>query len=330
MKKILITGGNGFIGTNLLLAIREKNVNNELAVYVIDPAKPKVPLEENESWLKVSILDRDRLVETFLTVRPDYVIHLAAETSCDPAMKMDDYKVNTAGSENIYYACEQAKVDCLVNTSTQFVNQSDKMPVHDTDYAPHTIYGESKIIAETTLRNGNYSFNWIIVRPTNIWGRWHLNYPHQFWKVVRDGKYFHPGKQLVTRSYGYVGNVCDQILKLIDLRNNKEVSKQVFYVGDAPINLFEWANAFCISITKKPARIIPRAVVYGLALGGTILQKFRIKFPITLSRYQSMTSDNPAPMQKTLQLLGEPKYSMQEGVDITTKWLFDYWKEEKI
>jgi GlcNAc-P-P-Und epimerase len=326
MKKILITGGNGFIGTNLLLAIREKNVNHELAVYIVDLATPKIQLEENESWLNISILDRESLVKSFLNISPDFVIHLAAETSCDPTMKMEDYKVNTEGSENIYFACEKAKVDCLVNTSTQFVNQSDKMPAHDTDYAPHTIYGESKIVAETILRNGNYTFNWIIVRPTNIWGRWHLNYPHQFWKIVREGKYFHPGKQVVTRSYGYVGNVCDQILKLLELRNSKEVSRNVFYVGDAPINLFDWANAFCLSITNKPARVIPRPIVYALAVGGTILQKMKIKFPITLSRYESMTSNNPAPMEKTLKLLGTPKYSMQEGVDITTKWLFDFWK----
>ncbi|HSB92412.1 MAG TPA: NAD-dependent epimerase/dehydratase family protein, partial [Flavitalea sp.] len=95
MKKILITGGNGFIGTNLLLAIREKNVNNELAVYIVDLAKPKIELEENERWLYMSIMDRDALIKSFLDISPDFVIHLAAETSCDPTMKMDDYKVNT-------------------------------------------------------------------------------------------------------------------------------------------------------------------------------------------------------------------------------------------
>jgi hypothetical protein len=43
-----------------------------------------------------------------------------------------------------------------------------------------------------------------------------------------------------------------------------------------------------------------------------------------------MTSDNPAPMTKTLELLGPPKYTMQQGVDITTKWLLDYWKQNNM
>ena len=326
MTKILITGGNGFIGTNLLLAIRERNLQQQQAVYLVDYAKPKVELAENESWLEIDILDKEKLVQAFRRIKPDIVIHLAAQTDCDPILTMNDYVINTTGSENVYQACEEVNVDCLVNTSTQFVNQSGNEPVSDTDYAPHTVYGESKIVAEQKLREGNYSFNWIIIRPTNIWGRWHLKYPFEFWKVVRDGKYFHPGKQPVIRSYGYVGNICDQVLKLIDLRNSPKVSRQVFYVGDEPINLFDWANSFCLSISNKPARVVPRGIVYMAAITGTVLKKINIRFPITLSRYESTTSDNPAPMTKTLELLGQPKYTMQQGVDITTKWLLDYWK----
>jgi GlcNAc-P-P-Und epimerase len=67
--------------------------------------------------------------------------------------------------------------------------------------------------------------------------------------------------------------------------------------------------------------------VYMLALFGSGLQKIGVGFPITLSRYKSMTSDNPAPMQKTFDVLGPSTYSLDEGVQITAKWLTSFWQK---
>lgn len=330
MKKIIITGGNGFIGTNLILSLREKFDENNVGVYIIDIKPPKIDLEENERWINLDILHKEGILQTFDKIKPDFVIHLAAETSCDPTFNISNYLTNTEGSKNVFTACEETNVDFLVHTSTQYVNQSDNIPRHDTDYAPHTVYGESKIISEVNLREGNYNFNWVIIRPTNVWGRWHLRYPYEFWKVLRNGKYYHPGHKVVKRSYGYVGNVCEQILKLIDLRNSSNVAKKVFYVGDEPLDLFDWVNSFSLAITKKPVRVVPRGIVFTAALVGSFLQKMKIGFPITISRYNSMTSHNPAPMENTIKLLGVPKYSIDEGVAVTTKWLNDFWKQNNI
>lgn len=326
MKKFVLTGGNGFIGTNLLLAIREQ-FNEEVRVYIIDLQPPLIDLAEGESWLNLDILNKDELEKAFLELSPDIVIHLAAITSCDPALTMDDYLTNTEGSTNVYLACEKAGIDFLVNTSTQYVHQSNCAPVNDSDFAPLTLYGESKIIAENNLRNNPYSFNWVIIRPTNVWGRWHPRYPHEFWKVVYTGRYFHPGSKAVRRCYGYVGNVCYQILQLVEMRSSEQISKRVVYVGDQPINLFDWVNNFSLAITSKPVRIVPRFIVFTAALIGSCLQKLKIKFPITISRYNNMTSDDYAPMDQTFMLLGAPKYSMQQGVDITAQWLRDFWRK---
>jgi nucleoside-diphosphate-sugar epimerase len=329
MERIIITGGNGFIGTNLLLTFRDSSFKNS-SIYIVDTVPPKISLQENERWINLDILEEKQLKSLFVSFKPHFVIHLAAKTDCDPLLTLNDYLMNTVGSKNVFEACEAAGSSFLVNTSSQFVNQSGRMPLNDLDYAPHTVYGESKIIAEKFLRDGNYSFNWVIVRPTNIWGRWHLRYPVEFWKVVRQGRYFHPGKQPVKRSYGYVGNVCDQIIKLIESRESSDVSKQVFYLGDEVINLFDWVNSFSLSIANRPARVVPRKIVYLAALTGSALHTLRIKFPITLSRYRSMTSNNGAPMEKTFGVLGSPRYSMQEGVSITTNWLNEFWKENKV
>lgn len=327
MIRFLITGANGFIGTNLVEALRT-GIKAPYTATLLDIDTPKIELASHETWIPSNILDKEAIENIFLQTRPDIVIHLAAQTSCEPEMTLDDYLVNTKGSENIFEASEKYGIEFLVHTSTQFVNQAVAMPASDTDYAPHTVYGESKVIAEEMLRKNRFTFNWCMIRPTNIWGAWHLRYPHEFWKVLKEGKYFHPGKKKVVRSYGYVGNVCWQILELIRRRHEPVISRNVFYVGDAPVNMLDWVNAFSMEIKKKPVRIVPGFFVYTLALTGSMLRIFKVRFPITLSRYKSMTTDNPAPMEKTFNVLGMPPYTQQEGAKQTTDWLWSFWQRE--
>jgi nucleoside-diphosphate-sugar epimerase len=328
MTRFLITGANGFIGTNLVAALRTY-IQEQYEVALIDIVEPKIALLQHESWHKLSLLDEEGIKNLFAKVQPQIVINLAALTSTEPEYVLADYAVNTKGAEIIYQNCEAVGIDFLVHTSSQFVNQAEGFPVSDIDYAPHTIYGASKVISEQTLRNGNYHFNWCMIRPTNIWGPFHLRYPFEFWKVLKEGKYFHPGNQPVIRSYGYVGNICWQIIELIKRRNEAAVARNIFYVGDEPMNMYDWANAFSLAITKKKVRVVPTFFVYALAVTGTLLRNFKIKFPITLSRYKSMTTNNPAPMEKTFELLGKPPYSLEEGVAETVAWLNQFWGEQK-
>ena len=328
MTRFLVTGANGFIGTNLILSFRT-NIKTPYSVVLVDTADPKISLQENETWSNIDLLDEKAIYALFERYKPEMVIHLAALTSTAPELLLEDYKANTKGAEILFEACEKNQIDFLVHTSTQFVNQAPGYPSSDTDYAPHTIYGTSKVISEQLLREERFHFNWCIIRPTNIWGPFHLRYPYEFWKVLKEGKYLHPGRKKVVRSYGYVGNICWQIMQLIKRRNEQQIARQVFYVGDQPMNMYEWANAFSLSILKKPVRVVPTWVVYLLAVTGSCLRKLGIGFPITLSRYKSMTTDNPAPMQKTFAILGNPPYQLEDGIRQTTEWLELFWKKQK-
>lgn len=328
MTSILITGANGFIGTHFVAALRTY-FSGPYQALLVDKAKPHVPLQENESWHAIDIMDRDSLRELFQEFRPDIVVNFAAHTSTDPRYTEADYAVNITGAQQVYQACADFGGRFLVQVSSQFVHQGEGLPQSDQDFAPHTVYGESKVKAENLLRQGGYGFGWCIVRPTNVWGPWHIRYPHEFWRVLKEGKYLHPGRKKVIRSYGYVGNVCWQMVQLIQQRNSPAVNHQVFYVGEQPMPLYDWANAFSLGITGKNVRVVPGPIVYALAAVGTGLYHLGVSFPITLSRYRSMTTHNPAPMDKTLNLLGHPPYSLQEGVDITVKWLKSFWGPSK-
>lgn len=317
--KILITGGSGFIGTNF----HEYLTDNfpEISIVNVDIVNPKKEFQ-NSVWEKCDILESDRLREVFSKHNPDCVIHLAAETSCEPHLKLEDYGVNIQGSENVFKAAsEAASTKSFIHTSTQFINQTD-FPLDDFfDYKPHTVYGESKVESEKILISGNFDFKWLIIRPTNVWGKWHLRYPTEFWKVLYDGKYVHPNKKGVTRSYGYVMNICNQVMHFIE--NIDRLDREIFYVGDEPILLYDWVNEFSKKLCGRKVKTVNKNVVFGLALFGDLLCKVGVKFPITISRYRSMTTSNPAPMEKTVQEVGDKMIDWKEGIEITSKWLKD-------
>jgi len=314
--KILVTGGSGFIGTNLTSRLHTSGIE----FVNLDVVKPKVN-ELEPFWVPCNLLDPKAVEAEFQLAQPTVVVHLAAETDTDPSKALEDYVVNTEGTANVLNSIRSCgSVERFVLTSTQFVNQSKIGPKHDEDFAPHTIYGESKIINEQQLRSAKLNCSWTIIRPTNIWGPWHLRYPFEFWKVLAEGKYFHPGHKRVRRSYGYVGNVVDQIMKIVELPE-AVVNGKVFYVGDQPIDLYDWVNGFSLKQRGKSVIVVPRSFVFGLALIGDILRLVQLKFPITTSRFRSMTTDNPVDLTKTIEALGEPKYTLQQGIDETISWM---------
>ena len=94
-------------------------------------------------------------------------------------------------------------------TSTQYVYKNNLVdfPANDDDYNPHTVYGESKKQSEIITKKYCLK-NWIIIRPTNIWGPFNLNYRNGLFKYMKMNLFFLPAGNLAKKSYGYVGNIC--------------------------------------------------------------------------------------------------------------------------
>ena len=325
--KILITGGSGFIGSYLvdeLLKFKTYEIIN------MDVSKPVVEYQI-PCWRFVNILDKKAVLGIFAQFQPNYVIHLAARTDTDPNSKLEDYLSNTDGTKNVLEAIGGCtSIQRVIIASTQFVHQRSGIPKNDEDFAPHTIYGESKVITEKLTRQANLHCCWTIIRPTNIWGPRHPRYINEFWRILKLGRYVHPGKQPVIRSYGFVGNVVDQIIQIL-LKEPGKVNGQVLYVGEDAINLYDWVNGFSLALRGRKVLTVPRFFVKCLALVGDVLSILKLKFPITSSRYKSMTEHNPVPMEKTFNILGKPKYSLQQGIDETADWLKNlngFWHNE--
>jgi nucleoside-diphosphate-sugar epimerase len=316
--KILITGGSGFIGTNAIdiMSAEPGSILN----YSLDPP---LKAEHRKYWLEGDILDESALTAAFQRFQPDRILHLAARAECDENATLEEgYRVNIDGTRNVLNAIRATlSVERAIITSSQFVCAPGPLPKSDTDYFPETIYGQSKVITEKLTREANLPICWTIIRPTNIWGPWHLRYRREFWRVVQRGLYVHPGRQPVIRCYGYVKNIVHQIQKIFQAPRD-EVAGKTFYLGDPPINLLDYVDGFSRELTGRAVRVIPRPLMHALALMGDVPSRLTGKpFLINSSRFRSMTTDYTTPMEKTFETLGENPYTLAEGIKETVAWL---------
>lgn len=316
--RVLVTGGSGFIGTNLV----DELLGRDVDVVSLDIRRPQVPAHE-AVWMEGDILARDELLAAVDRLSPTSVVHLAARTDMD-GQTVADYEANTLGTSNLINAMEKVgSVRRAVFASSQYVCGPGVEVVTDRTFAPHTVYGASKVEMERRIRAASPRFVWTIIRPTNVWGPWHPRYADEFWNVLRRGLYVHPGRDPVIRGYGYVGNVNAQILRALEL-DSAAVDRRVFYVGDPLIPLLEWVSAFSRGITGRHPRIVPRGLVRAIGRVGDVLTAVGLDFPLTSSRYRSMTEDYTPPMEPSLAVLGRGEVGLDAGVERTLQWLRDH------
>jgi UDP-glucose 4-epimerase len=118
MKQLLITGGLGFIGTNLIAAIR-KNGNYRVTIFD-NQTNPSGDLElSSDIELVVGDIRNKELLEQVMSGQ-DAVVHLAADTRVIDSIDqpMFNFDVNVIGTLNLLEAMRRHNVGLLVNAST--------------------------------------------------------------------------------------------------------------------------------------------------------------------------------------------------------------------
>ena len=318
-ERVLITGGSGFIGTNLV----ELHRGCGAEMVNLDIAPPRNPAHR-ELWQRVDLLEPTGLERVIRDFDPHVVFHLAARADLDERAGMRGYAANIEGVTNILKAVESLKqIRRMVVTSTQLVCRPGYTPRNETDYMPHTIYGRSKIETERITRAWkNPPCPWVLVRPTSMWGPW-FDIPYRdFFMTVSKNRYMHQRGRDPLRSFGFVGNAVFQYASYAEVDADK-INGKTFYMSDyEPVHVREWANLIQREMGVKPLREISVNTLKVAAKLGDVAQSLGWKkAPITSFRLRNLLQDNYADMEPVREAMGPEPYRIREGVKVTVQWM---------
>lgn len=317
-KKFLITGGSGFIGTNLIDYLLLQNM--EILNIDIKSPKKKAHLEY---WVNLDINNKNLLSTEVKKFNPDFIFHLAARTDLN-GKSLEDYKTNYKGVENIITSAKGLNnLNVIVFASSRLVCKIGYVPSGDNDYIPTTYYGESKVLAEKIIKKSSTSmkYNWIIVRPTSIWGPWFSTPYYDFFLTIYKGRYFHPSRQKILKSFGFVGNTVFQLFKISE--NSKILNRKVIYLCDnEPIILNEMANQIGKVFKKNKIYTIPFFVLKIAAYVGDFIKILGYKNPpLTTFRLRNISQNMIYDNRPLKNIYPKLPYTLNDGINLTCKWM---------
>tara|TARA_B110000046_G_scaffold13464_1_gene13226 strand:- start:2186 stop:3142 length:957 start_codon:yes stop_codon:yes gene_type:complete len=313
--RIIITGGSGFIGTNLI----EKSKQDGFEVLNIDVNKPRNK-DHIKYWKKLDITDLKEFKDIVVSFNPDYIVHLAARTDLN-GQSLNDYSANTIGVDNLMKISKDLiSLKKILITSSMLVCKVGHKPKDQFDYSPTTIYGESKVLTEKMVWSNPPLCDWAILRPTSIWGPW-FDIPYKtFFDMILAKKYYHIGNKGCIKTYGYVENTIFQIEKILFSDTNDDLNK-VFYLGDyKPINIEVWGNEIANQLGYSIKKI-PFYIIKLVAFFGDFLKFLKINFPMTSFRLKNMTTDNIVDLQNTKRSAPNLPFERISAIKKTLIWL---------
>ncbi|MCX6808593.1 MAG: sugar nucleotide-binding protein [Candidatus Berkelbacteria bacterium] len=164
-KTILITGGDGYVGTNLV------NFLKKSGGYLVHPAILASKGLDNEVILDIT--DKESCEKVIAEIKPDFIVHTAGLSSLaacekDPGLAE---RINTIGTTNLAEAVSRIVPDSkFIFFSSDYVFEGDKGGYKEEDKKkPKTVYGKTKVEAENSIKT--LLKNFVILRTANIFGR---------------------------------------------------------------------------------------------------------------------------------------------------------------
>jgi len=300
--KILITGVHGFVGSNLVEALKKEHI-----IYGVDIVSPlKEGVRFTFGW---DYLDKPGEIP-----KVDAVIHLAGKAHDTKNQSAADvyFKVNTDLTKKIYdwfLAQPECKKFIFFSTAKAAADRVDGVLTEDVVPAPVGPYGESKIKAEeyiqantdftnnTDASTGSAAKQVYILRPCMIHGSGNKGNLNLLYGVVKKGIPWPLGAFENKRTFTSIDNLCFIIKGLL----SQDVESGIYNINDdEAISTNELIEIICSALGKK-AHIwrIPRGLMEGCAkIGGWL------HLPLNPERLQKLTENYVSSNAKIKKALG--------------------------
>ena len=175
-KKVLVTGGAGFIGSHIVDLL----IDNNYKVVIVDDLSSgrEENVNKKARFYKLDITDKNGLPEVFKQEKPDYVCHEAAQISVSFSVRdpLFDAQTNILGSLNLLQCClmnHQVKGIVFASSGGTIYGEPEHFPItEDYSFRPQSPYGISKVAIEYYLDfyQKNYNLDYVSLRYGNVYG----------------------------------------------------------------------------------------------------------------------------------------------------------------
>ena len=315
MKKVIVTGGLGFIGSNLIKILNQKKffiINIDKVSYASN--KKNIPTNiQNYKFYKENINNKNFIIRILEKYRPSLVFNLAAETHVDKSIDGPKSFINSniLGVFNLLEAIRMYKKKLkLINVSTDEVyGDINKLSSKENDaYNPSSPYSASKASGDLLIKSyiRTYNLPAVITNCCNNYGP--NQYPEKLiptiiYKIIRNETIPIYGNGKNVREWIHVNDHCEALIKIAI---NGKIGESYNIGSGVKIQNIELMNKI-ISIFKKI----------------NTNQKNKINFHFVKDRpgHDSRYSLNSSKLKTELKW--KCKINFNEGLKDTINWYID-------
>jgi nucleoside-diphosphate-sugar epimerase len=264
MARVFVTGGSGFVGRNLIAALRARG-DQVRALARSDGAARAV--RDAGAEPVHGDLDASRILWNAMN-GCSVVFHVAA-TVADWGRAVDFHRINVEGTERVIEAALSAHVRRLVHVSTEAVLVGGRPIVRADESWPRParpigLYPLTKGLAEERVLAANApALSTVIMRPRFIWGAGDTTLLPNLVERVRAGQFRWIGGGRFLTSTCHVANVCEGLL----LAAERGGDAQIYFLTDGePIEMRGFLAALLATQGVEPgSRSVPRWLARALA-----------------------------------------------------------------
>ena len=317
--RALVTGGAGFIGSHLVDLLLERG---EDVSVLLGPGEQAS--ESSKGRVRVFEGDvRDATVVGAAAEGADVIFHLAARTDLR-GVALEDYAVNTRGTEIVLAAARQARSRRVIFFSSMLAvaltGRTDPIDERWSEEAA-SWYGRSKRLGEEMVRASGVPFS--ILRPTLVYGPRERSTMHGFLKAVYRRRFILIGDD-VFQTFAYVKNVARAAY---DASRAEAAAGATFFVSDArPCTLAEFSNTAASALGVRPWKLrlpVPLALAGGYvcdAIGALVGREL----PLSVRRVRTMTTHYVYSIEAARRAFGySPPYTLEAALAETAQWYLE-------
>ncbi len=303
-KKVLLTGGAGFIGANFVYKLLELGSDIHLIVKPQTNLWRVAPLRDHVTLHMVNLINEADIKKFIVALQPSIILHFATYGAYQRTQQNIQETINTniVGTLNLLNACLEIPFECFINTGSNSEYGSKNAPMRESDILePNNLYGVTKATATLYCQLIAKQKNLPIVtfRPFAVYGYFE-DKPRLIPAIIRGhltNSTFHLSSPHHVRDFIFIEDLIDAYLKAMEKIDI--VKSTIFNVGSG----IQYSLDEVVHLIEKIVGSLLKRSDYTIATA----QQEPTVWRADISHIKNM-------------LQWEPRFSLEEGLIKTIEW----------